>query len=84
MREPKFSDAPCFGKEFDAGSKICRVCLASEPCAHKYYREFAGPGKVRDGDGLVRSIAQCAPSEPTLLRLSSRLSSERNSMTAPA
>jgi hypothetical protein len=35
MREPKFSDAPCFGKEFDSRSKICRVCLANKPCRLK-------------------------------------------------
>jgi hypothetical protein len=43
MREPKFSDAPCFGKEFDAGSKICRICLANKLCQRKYFRAFAAP-----------------------------------------
>jgi hypothetical protein len=43
MREPKFSDAPCFGKEFDATSKICRVCLANKLCQRKYFRAFAPP-----------------------------------------
>jgi hypothetical protein len=43
MREPKFSDAPCFGKEFDAGSKVCRVCLANKLCQRKYFRAFAAP-----------------------------------------
>ena len=46
MREPKFSDAPCFGKEFDAASKICRVCLANKLCQRKYFRAFAAPGPL--------------------------------------
>jgi hypothetical protein len=37
MREPKFSDAPCFGKEFEQNSKICRVCLANKPCQRKFF-----------------------------------------------
>lgn len=37
MREPKFSDAPCFGKEFDPLSKICGVCLANRLCRRKSY-----------------------------------------------
>ena len=32
MKEPKFSDAPCYGIEFNSNSKICRVCLANRPC----------------------------------------------------
>ncbi len=38
MREPKFTDAPCFGKEFDPASKICRVCLAHKPCQQIVFR----------------------------------------------
>jgi hypothetical protein len=38
MREPKFSDAWCFGKEFQANSKICRVCLANKQCQTKFYK----------------------------------------------
>ena len=40
MREPRFSDAWCFGKEFDAKSKICRVCLANKPCQKKFYKSL--------------------------------------------
>jgi hypothetical protein len=38
MREPSFTDAWCFGKEFEAKSKICRVCLANKPCQKKFYK----------------------------------------------
>ena len=38
MREPRFTDAWCFGKEFDAKSKICRICLANKPCQKKFYK----------------------------------------------
>ena len=41
MREPKFSDAPCFGKEFDAGSKVCGICLANRPCQRIVLRALA-------------------------------------------
>ena len=42
MREPKFSDAPCYGKEFDADSRVCQICLAHKSCPIKYYRAVAG------------------------------------------
>ena len=38
MREPKFSDASCFGKEFNAKSRICHVCLAHVICKRKVQR----------------------------------------------
>ena len=38
MREPKFSDAPCYGKDFDPKSKICGVCLANRLCKPKSAR----------------------------------------------
>jgi hypothetical protein len=38
MPEPKFSDAFCYGKEFDATSRICRVCLANKSCQRKSYK----------------------------------------------
>jgi hypothetical protein len=38
MREPKFSDAWCFGKEFQAKSKICRICLANQQCQKKFFK----------------------------------------------
>jgi hypothetical protein len=41
MREPKFSDAPCYGKEFDGGSRVCQVCLANKSCQRKYYQAVA-------------------------------------------
>jgi hypothetical protein len=40
MREPKFSDAPCYGKEFDAKSKICGVCLANQSCQRLVLRRL--------------------------------------------
>ena len=40
MREPKFEDAWCFGKEFQANSKICRVCLANKQCQKKLYQSL--------------------------------------------
>jgi hypothetical protein len=41
MREPKFSDAPCYGKKFDAKSKICHVCLANRSCQHKCHKRVS-------------------------------------------
>jgi len=51
MREPKFSEAPCYGKEFDARSKICRVCLANPSCQRKYFTALrAGkPSSIMSG-----------------------------------
>jgi hypothetical protein len=48
MREPKFSDAPCYGKEFDAQSKICRVCLANQSCQRKFLTNLGAskPGAI--------------------------------------
>lgn len=40
MREPKFSDAWCFGKEFQANSKVCRVCLANKQCEKKFFKSL--------------------------------------------
>ena len=66
MREPKFSDAPCFGKEFDAGSKICRICLANKVCQRKYYRAFGAPEPtvMRAPPSSMRMI-RFEPSSPT-------------------
>jgi hypothetical protein len=58
MREPKFSDAPCFGKEFDSRSKICRVCLANKPCQIKVLKalgaslDVSSRGILSRGQGL--------------------------------
>jgi hypothetical protein len=38
MREPKFTDAWCFGKAFEANSKVCRVCLANLQCQKKFFK----------------------------------------------
>jgi hypothetical protein len=66
MREPKFSDAPCFGKEFDASSKLCRVCLANKPCQRKYFQAFAASpaamAKATSSNGVIRG-------EPAILPL---------------
>jgi len=40
MREPKFSDAWCFGKAFESNSKICRVCLANKQCQKKFFKSL--------------------------------------------
>jgi hypothetical protein len=40
MREPKFTDAWCFGKEFQANSKVCRVCLANKQCQKKFFKSL--------------------------------------------
>jgi len=46
MGEPKFSDAPCYGKEFKDRSKACRVCLANRSCQRIFSRYRAvNPGK---------------------------------------
>lgn len=39
MKEPKFTDAPCYGVEFIANSKICRVCLANRSCQKIVFRK---------------------------------------------
>lgn len=56
MREPKFSDAPCYGKEFDATSKICRVCLANKSCQRKYYKAL-GAGSSETVVQFVKTVA---------------------------
>lgn len=55
MREPKFSDAPCYGKEFDAQSKICRVCLANQSCQRKFLKTLgaSGPGGISASPNLA-------------------------------
>jgi hypothetical protein len=52
MREPKFSDAWCFGKEFEANSKICRVCLANKACQKIFFR------KIGVAQAPVRTVLQ--------------------------
>jgi hypothetical protein len=48
MREPRFTDAWCFGKEFEAKSKICRVCLANKPCQKKFYKTLGATSPQTD------------------------------------
>jgi hypothetical protein len=48
MREPRFTDAWCFGKEFEAKSKICRVCLANKPCQKKFYKALGATSPPAD------------------------------------
>jgi hypothetical protein len=48
MREPRFTDAWCFGKEFEAKSKICRVCLANKPCQKKFYKSLGATSAQAD------------------------------------
>lgn len=43
MREPKFSDAACFGNEFDETTKVCYVCLASSLCQVKSKTKIVQP-----------------------------------------
>jgi hypothetical protein len=65
MREPKFSDAWCFGKAFEATSKICHVCLANKQCQKKFYKSLGATGPEaapllaltaadNDGEGGIR------------------------------
>jgi hypothetical protein len=58
MREPKFSDAPCYGREFDAQSKICRVCLANQSCQRKFLKTLgaSGPGGISAPNLATRKI----------------------------
>src|SRR5579859_6653072 len=58
MREPKFSDAPCYGREFDAQSKICRVCLANQSCQRKFLKTLgaSGPGGISAPNLAARKV----------------------------
>ena len=40
MREPKFSDAWCYGKAFEQDSRVCRVCLANASCKRKFFKKL--------------------------------------------
>jgi hypothetical protein len=44
MKEPRFADAPCFGKEFNPKSKVCGVCLASAACQQKSQKSATARG----------------------------------------
>ena len=76
MREPKFSDAPCYGNEFDADSRVCRVCLGGKSCARKYYQAFAGRKR--------RVAALVGPARPRGWRISRPLAPEPIWTTASA
>lgn len=65
MSEPKFSDAPCYGKEFNATSRICNVCLANKPCQRKFYRQM-GAGQAQGPSLLDRSLRTKQPPQPVL------------------
>jgi hypothetical protein len=62
MGEPKFSDAPCYGKEFKDRSKACRVCLANRSCQRIFYKRL---GATKREEGL-----QSFPELPWNKRLS--------------
>lgn len=53
MREPKFSDAPCYGKDFDPKSKACAVCLAQKLCQPKSQRVAQQRNLAILGTGLT-------------------------------
>lgn len=57
MREPKFSDAPCYGKEFNAKSKICGVCLANRLCEVKSAKFRRKTALAPAGRGLGEQVA---------------------------
>jgi hypothetical protein len=59
MREPKFSDAWCFGKEFEANTKICRVCLANKACQKIFFR------KIGVAQAPVRTVLQLSKRPPS-------------------
>jgi hypothetical protein len=61
MREPKFADAPCFGKEFDITSRICGICLGNKLCQRKSLRALGA--------------AAVTVSKPTMPRTTMRLKS---------
>ncbi|HLH56766.1 MAG TPA: hypothetical protein VKY92_24485 [Verrucomicrobiae bacterium] len=55
MPEPKFSDAWCFGKEFQAKSKICQVCLANQQCQKKFFKSL-GATSPRTEPSVIRLV----------------------------
>lgn len=66
MSEPKFSDAACYGKEFDANSRICNVCIANKSCQRKFFRQLGmakpqGPSVL---DSVSRRKVQAQPAFP--------------------
>lgn len=66
MREPRFSDAPCYGIEFDAKSKVCRVCLANASCQRKLLSRLGAskrePGLlVRPTSPLKKQLPNARP-----------------------
>jgi hypothetical protein len=63
MREPRFTDAACFGKEFEINSKICRVCLANKPCQKKLYKAL-GATAPRSGSVLESSLERRKTQKP--------------------
>jgi hypothetical protein len=73
MREPKFSDAPCFGKEFDARSKVCGVCLANKICQRKSFRAFAADEPCVIAPPTPAQIARLQNPSPPSRRLAARL-----------
>ena len=57
MREPKFTDAWCFGKAFEANSKVCRVCLANLQCQRKFFKAL---GMTRPETNLLATTERKA------------------------
>lgn len=65
MSEPKFSDAPCYGKEYDATSKVCAVCLANKSCQRKVYR-LLGVSQAR-GLSILGRVRRSKPQAQPVL-----------------
>jgi hypothetical protein len=65
MSEPKFSDAPCYGKDYDATSRICRVCLANKSCQRKVYK-LLGVSQAR-GLSILSQVRRPKPQPQTVL-----------------
>jgi hypothetical protein len=61
MREPKFSDAWCFGKEFQANSKVCRVCLGNKQCQKLFLKRL---GVTPSRTNVLLSGAGARPLKP--------------------
>jgi hypothetical protein len=68
MREPKFTDAWCFGKAFEANSKICHACLANKLCQKKFFKAL---GVTRPEAATVLSLSNVG-GEPLRARVAVR------------
>lgn len=73
VKEPRFSDAPCYGKEFDAKSKICRVCLGRDSCQRILYKTIGGMRLRLDPRDTAKGLLLPLKPSPALPAASSLL-----------